>query len=400
MLTNNKNKDNTYKIMKTKIFSSLLMISALFLGTSCTEDMEYKDVNVTAVKQLMSPKDGQTVQLKASETATTFFEWSSALAEDGNTPLYEVLFAKEDGDFSTPVYRITSDNNGSRNYATISHKNLDKIASLAGLGSGETGTLKWTVVSSRGINQVTSTEVRTIKITRLLGFAEIPTQLFITGEGSEGHNDVNKALAFSAPKSGEFEIFTKLEAGKPYYFIDNKKDEPRKFFIDGATLKESNATLGTTTVAETGVYRINLDFSIATAKLSKVESVGFFFSPKNTVTIPLAYQGNGTWIGSGATPFKQEGWGRDQRYKFEMVLEKDGVRSIVHWGPTNAGLDSAPGDAEADSYYEMKEYRPTQWDQKWKLQDKFDTEKTGNKSKFTFYLNGDGAYRHTVEIAK
>ena len=43
--------------MKTKIFSLLTMISALFLGTSCTEDMEYKDVDITPVSQLYSPKD-------------------------------------------------------------------------------------------------------------------------------------------------------------------------------------------------------------------------------------------------------------------------------------------------------------------------------------------------------
>ena len=39
------------------------MISALFLGTSCTEDMEYKDVDITPVSQRYSPKDHQSVPL-------------------------------------------------------------------------------------------------------------------------------------------------------------------------------------------------------------------------------------------------------------------------------------------------------------------------------------------------
>ena len=138
------------------------MISALFLGTSCTEDMEYKDVDITPVSQLYSPKDNQSVQLLASATASLFFEWSSSLAADGNAPQYEVVFDKVDGDFSNPIYRQTSDDLGTRNYATISHKVLDKVAQMAGVANGETGTVKWTVVSSRGIVSKTSSLSRTL----------------------------------------------------------------------------------------------------------------------------------------------------------------------------------------------------------------------------------------------
>lgn len=216
------------------------MISALFLGTSCTEDMEYKDVDITPVSQLYSPKDNQSVQLLASATASLFFEWSSSLAADGNAPQYEVVFDKVDGDFSNPIYRQTSDDLGTRNYATISHKVLDKVAQMAGVANGETGTVKWTVVSSRGIVSKTSSLSRTLNITRLLGFSEIPAQVFITGEGTEGGTDVASAIAMSSPASGEYEIFTKLEAGKAYKFIDNKTGSFRTFYIDGASLKESS----------------------------------------------------------------------------------------------------------------------------------------------------------------
>lgn len=386
--------------MKAKIYSSLLMISAFFLGTSCTEDMKYTDVEVTPVNQLFAPKDGKNVQLLSSATATTYFEWSSALAGDGNSPQYEVVFDKADGDFSKPVYRISSDEMGSRNYATISHKNLDKIAALAGLGSGETGTLKWTVVSTRGVNQATSAEVRTINVTRLLGFAEMPAQVFITGEATEGGDNLAKALACSSPESGEFEIFTKLEAGKKYHFVDGVSGSPRVFFVDGAVLKESANGEGSATVKETGIYRINLDFNIATVSMKKVVSLGWFFSPDNKVDFTLDYQGNGTWSGQGPTPFHQESWGRDQRYKFEMVLDNNGATETIHWGPTNASLDSAPSDAQSEDYYEMKQWNPTQWDNKWKLQDKFDTEKNGGKNtKFTLFFNASGNYRHKVELA-
>ncbi len=381
--------------MKTKIYSSLLMLCALLLGVSCTSDMEYKDVDVTAVQQLYSPADNSSVELLSSATASVFFEWSSSLAEDGYAPQYEVLFDKVGGDFSNPIYSTVSDESGSRAYATITHKTLDKVGQLAGLGSGETGQVIWTVRSSRGIAQKTASTSRTLTITRLLGFAEIPSQVFITGEGSEGGADVSKALAFSSPASGEYEIFTRLEAGKAYHFVSAKTSDARVFYVDGTLLKESSAGNGSATVSETGVYRINLDFNIATATLTKVVSLGWFFSPDNKVDIPLEYQGNGIWKGTGTTTFHQESWGRDERYKFEMVLEKDGTQTTVHWGPTNASLDSRPGTSADPSYYYMQEWPVSQWDNKWKLNGEFD----GATTTFTVYLNADGHYTHTVELA-
>lgn len=386
--------------MRTKIFSSIAILSILFTFAACTSDLEYKDVAITPVDQLYSPKDNQNVKLLSSATANTFFEWSSALAEDGNSPLYEVVFDKAEGDFSHPVYRMPSDGNGSRNFAAISHKTLDKIAQLAGLGSGETGKIKWTVASSRGINHELSKEVRTVNITRLLGFSELPAQVFITGEASEGGADVSKALQMSSPENGVFEIFTKLEGGKTYHFSDNTAGAYRTFFIDGASLKESLDGKGEAKVGETGVYRINLDFNIAAVSVKRVISVGFFFSPSNKVTVPFEYQSNGTWVGKGATPFHQESWGRDERYKFEMVLDSNGTEEVVHWGPTNASLDSRPSDDPAEDYFYMKQWPASQWGNKWKLHGNFDTEKNGGKdTKFTFIVNASGPYRHVVEYA-
>ncbi len=382
--------------MKTKTnILLLLLLSIVLLGTSCTQDMEYKDVELTAVKQLYAPKDNYSLQLLSSATASQYFEWATSKVEDGGSPLYEVVFDKKDGDFSNPIYRLTSDDMGTQNYATISHKVLDKIASLAGLGSGETGTLKWTVVSSRGLSEMTAEQSRTITITRLLGFADIPAQVYITGEGSEGGTDASKALAFSSPANGEFEIFTKLEAGKEYHFVSTKDASPRLFYSDGTSLKESSTGTGSATVDETGVYRINLDFNIATATITKIKSIGFYFCPEDEVTIDFSYQGNGIWQGTGRVDFYQWDWGKDQRYKFEMVSEKSGVESVTHWGPTNASLDNAPSDSEAASYYYMQEWPESQWDNKWKLQDKFD----GQNVTFTIYLNASGHYTHSIKLA-
>ena len=87
-----------------------------------------------------------------------------------------------------------------------------------------------------------------------MGFTEIPAQLFITGEGSEGGTDVSKALAFASPASGEFTIFTKLEAGKKYHFVSGKDTEARVFYTESGKLKESSTGDGAATVSETGIY--------------------------------------------------------------------------------------------------------------------------------------------------
>ena len=110
-----------------------------------------------------------------------------------DSPLYEIVFDKEGGNFSNPLYKVLSDNNGARNYATISHKTLNKIGAAAGLNSGETGTIIWTVIASRGLSTAMSNVSHKLTITRMLGFAEVPSQLFLTGEATEGGSDISQA---------------------------------------------------------------------------------------------------------------------------------------------------------------------------------------------------------------
>ena len=71
--------------MKT-IFSIIALFSAVLFATSCTEDMEYKDSKVSSVNQLYEPTDGKEVVLQSSASASLFFEWESAKAEDSGAP--------------------------------------------------------------------------------------------------------------------------------------------------------------------------------------------------------------------------------------------------------------------------------------------------------------------------
>ncbi len=377
----------------------IVLCTAMFTG-SCSSDLDYPTVEVSAVTQLYTPTDNQKVTLLSSATASLYFEWASANTSDGYAPLYEVLFDTSSGDFSSPIYSLESDDNGARTYATITHKTLDRIASLAGAASGDEVTLKWTVRSTRGIGGKLAEESRLLTLTRLVGFADVPAQLFITGEATENGNDIANAIVCSSPESDCYEIFTKLEAGKNYQFIDSKDGDIRYFYVDGSSLKESLDGTTSGQVETTGVYRINLDFAVASVKMVEITSCGFFFCPEDKVTIDMPYQGNGVWEGTGETPFQQESWGRDERYKIAMTTS-DGS---IYWGPTNSGLDSQPGaDAAVDptsDYWFCTEWEYSQYDNKWKLYYTHDTELYGGTTTITLYLNttnAAGLYTHFVK---
>ena len=327
--------------MKTKITKVVALFTTLAIIFSCTEDMEYRDTAVSPVNQLYEPISGKSVELVASATASLFFEWEAAKAEDSGSPLYEIVFDKEGGNFSNPLYKVLSDNNGARNYATISHKTLNKIGAAAGLNSG----------------------------------------------GS----DISQAVPCSSPEQETFEIFTRLKGGKSYKLVDKTNDNANYFYIDGNRIVEGE---GETTVEKDGIYRITMDFSIASVSIQEVKSVGVFFCPSNKVIFELSYKGNGIFEGEGKVTFKQESWGKDQRYKLLMSYsDKD-----MYWGTLN-DVDSSPnGAGQEDSYYFIKEYginegSEPQWNHKWKFDNQFD----GSMTKVTVKFNGAN-YTHFVSL--
>lgn len=376
------------------IYKLGFLFSVISLLFSCkTDDMNYSDAAVSPVKSLYEPANNKSVKLLSSTTASVYFQWEAVKVEDGGAALYEVLFDKKGGDFSKPLFTVVSDNNGYANAATITHKTLNKVAAAAGVQPGATGELIWTVSASRGMNSVLSGEVRSLTITSLNGFTDIPDEVFITGEGSEGGATLANALPAKLNAPGEFEIYTKLEAGKAYRFVDRKSGTPRMFFSsDGSTLKE--AADGSITAGKTAVYRINLDFNVSSISFTEIKSVGLWFSPLNKVLFNLDYQGKGVWTGTGVINFKVESWGKDQRYKFQLETESKGATATAQIGTLN-GTDNPPNASSAPSYYYVKLLsNVTQWDDKWKFVDAVD----GKSTTISLIMKGDAQYTHTVKV--
>jgi starch-binding outer membrane protein SusE/F len=372
--------------MKSFIHTTALLIALLFTAFGC-KDEELDHLKVTAVQTLYSPNDNKSVQLQVSETAAVVFEWEQAKAEDGGMVMYEVAFDKVGGDFSNPVYVLSSDNNGIAHQANILHKTLNKIAGLAGIKPSETGKLIWTVISSKGINEEKSAQSRTIEITRLSGYDDVPANVYLTGEATEAGSDVTKAIQMKGLTNGSFEIYSQLTAGKTYQFIE-KTGQARTFYASGSQLMLT----GSATAGKTAVYYIFLDFPNGAVTMKEVVKLELFFAPNNVFQFALPYAGNGVFKAQNQSiVFKQESWGRDERYKFRMTLN-DGTSDIYQWWGSKNGDNSRPSVTEPVSYWYLFSVPNDQWSNCFKFGDAIDN----STSDVIVYFQPDKEYTHEV----
>lgn len=374
--------------MKAISIKCAVLFSFILAFTACSSDGEVRDLGVTAVKTLYEPDNGKAVVLQASASASLYFEWEPSLAEDGGAVLYEVVFDKADGDFSNPVSIVTADNNGGESHATITHKQLNQIAALAGIESAEEGSLKWTVYASKGINPVKAAEERTLTVTRLAGFAVVPAQLYITGEATEVGADLGKAMIMKKVAEGEFEVFIKLTEGQSFKFVSANSGTPTEFSLNGEKLVEG----GSTTVTKTGIYKYYVDFNAGSFTSKEVTKVKWYLNWSQK-EVELEYQGLGIWALNNYTVTGLSGSDNtDDRYKFRME-SSDGE---TEW---RAAINNDNKPTGNDEYYYMTEKTNVE---QWTNNEVWKTPATDGWSDktydITFSLNTQSAYTHNLVI--
>jgi len=343
--------------MKSVINRIIILLSIIGIAISCKKsDMNFKDAQVSAVKSLYEPTDGKTVYLQNSQNETVYFEWEQAKSEDGAAPAYEVVFDKENGDFSRPVYRIASANNGAANYASLSHRTLNKIAYLSGFEVGEIANFKWAVVSSRGINEVLSQQTKVLQVVRYEGFVETPQILFLKGEASEVGDDASQALKFTQLEDGVFEIYTRLTADVPFTFIDAKTGNYTSYYFDAEGLKEGDQGAGQ--VSENAVYRVTVDFNAGTTTLEIIDRLYLFYAIDGEY-YNLSYEGKGVWTLNSQIRVKYVSWGPagELRYKFRMAVRKAGSGTVTteSWGHRERDKQETVGAETDPSYFDLFE---------------------------------------------
>jgi hypothetical protein len=371
--------------MKRTRFTIIMALLATMTIFSCKKDTRSLDDQLTAAGTLSAPVNATALRLQPGGSSVAF-KWSTANAANGGVVLYEVAFDKADGNFSAPVYRVLSDGSGVQAQASIPQDTLNKIASLAGIASSSTGTLKWTVMASKATNVQTSTGTNTLQITRPAGFAIPPSAVYLTGTGTEaGGTDLSKAIAFKQTAPGVFELYTSLLAGN-YQFTDKATSAGTRYYIDGSGIIQQGSQ--TTTVGSiTGPYRIRLNFNVATSNIVAIQSIGLFMSAYNTEIGQLSYTGNSTWSNARIpVEFFQFSWGRDERYKFALHTSA----GIEYFGSSN--LNNIAPLGQPASYFNLLPVSDAQWDNTYK----FDPSIDKHNAKVDVYFRPSAAYTHTA----
>jgi hypothetical protein len=335
--------------MKTFIKLSFMVMLTIIAITSCKKDTRALNTDVAPVITLAAPETAASFTLAPSTGPSIQFKWTASTTQD--LVLYEVVFDKADGDFSKPIYKVLSDGSGVQAQATITQKVLNTIASMAGIASLSTGTLKWAVIVSKATNAKVSTATRTIQITRPAGFAVLPAALYLTGSATEQGTDLSKALPFKKISDGIFELYTSLQAGT-YSLVDGTSGTPTTYSIQNNISVIAGGS--TTVTGSKNVYRISLDLSNAAATITQIVSVGFFNAPDNKVYFELPYIGNSQWeIDNVKIVIPQQSYGLDSRYKYKFtVMDSNGNQSVEWYGSVNSD-NPDPSTASPASYFYM-----------------------------------------------
>ncbi|QEH41941.1 SusE domain-containing protein [Chitinophaga sp. XS-30] len=378
---------HTFKFRVYNVLAALLAIGAF---ASCEKEKAINS-NISTVKELYYPEVGKYYKLQPATSAVVNFEWSPARAEDGSLVMYEVAFDTLDGDFTRPIYTVASGGNGVQNSLALSHKVLNAIASKAGIQPSTSGSLKWTVIAMKGLNERRADSSRTIVIERPSGFTEIPDNVFITGAATEGGTDLANALAMKPGTDGVFEIFTRLKDGA-FTFTDRNSGTPVTYSMQGSRLQEGGEN------QQTGdkIYRIRLDFANAAAEMIEITDAGVFASAYNSVIGNLAYAGNGTWAAQNVpiVYFDFGSW-KDDRFKFQFTtMDAGGTPGTLYYGSENQSNSTPPDANTPAAYYNVVPVDNSQWDFTYKYPAGADG-KTGD---FTLQLNASEDYSYQLTV--
>tara|TARA_R110002049_G_scaffold74902_1_gene192999 strand:+ start:70 stop:1197 length:1128 start_codon:yes stop_codon:yes gene_type:complete len=346
--------------MKTIYTKLLAMFILLFLVGCDKDDDTIKNTNISQVEALYAPENNKFLNLGAQSSA--LFEWQSAKAEDNGVVLYDVAFDVEGGDFSKPIYVLPSDGKGFQRTLTMSFTALNKIAEMAGIPSKSSGKLQWTVWSSKGLDIKKSSVINTLVVERPGGFPT-PDELFLTGTATEGGNDLSNAIPLKKTGPTTYELYTSLKPGE-YQFISSKTGNGETFFINSSNLESGGST---TYTDDEKVYRIRIDFSDGSTTTSEIVKIELWFPPLGSCLFNLPYIGNGTWRAANKLiEFKEESWGRDERYKFKFTVRNSTGETDEWYGSIN-GDNQRPNDNTAEAYWYMVPVTDDYWSNSFKF---------------------------------
>lgn len=276
--------------------------------------------------------------------------WNASKAEDYSQVFYKVLFST-DGDFSNPVYELEPAKIGTENSLKISNRTLNIIAEAAGVPQSSTGSVKWTVKASNGINSIFAGSVHTLTVTRPEGFAFIPENVALRN-ADEGTSMMKKL------SDGVFEVFAYMGDGNFDIVEQGASGKAHTYGISGNTLVSGSLV---TAVSKGKVHHLTIDFNKAKATITSVEEVAVWYSGANDVIAVMNPFDDNTarW----RSTFLFEMVDSDLRYKFRFT-EKDASGAVATKFYGYASVTSRPqtGSSPASYFYLVPEAGESQSD--------------------------------------
>jgi hypothetical protein len=252
---------------------------------------------------LIAPSEGTTLVLdEEAPTTPVRFEWGPAESSKGyGVKYFFVLDSANNENFSTPIMRVASADNGKGLFAAPTARQIDQALSMAGYEAGTTINLKWGVIAQSLSKETVVSQP--VSITRFLT-ESAPLTLYISGAATEKGADVTQAMAMKAFKDADgnpaniFEIYTSLKAGEGFKFYSQPAAQSMVYGgANGQLVKNGEAI----TASAAGQYRITVNFDNNTYNLLKIDKwsvVGDVIEGGWGGDAPLQYKGNGVWQGT------------------------------------------------------------------------------------------------------
>ncbi len=381
------------------IFRQILLFTALIMAVSC-EDSEKGSVGtLSGPEKLLLPRNEYSLDI--STGMSVFLEWANSNTDN---VYYQVLFDKESGDFSDPVYVMTSSANGFNPMLEVDSKTMSTIASLCGGLPGQTVGVRWTVKTFRGIESVTGTvdgKSRTIMVTRPNSVDPLPAEVSVSGTASENETGVKMSQALPVAtelgkhiadkETGAFECFTKLSAGDLVI-----SDDMNRYYIldENGVLRYNPDESVSNPVTEAGIYWIYLNFNTMTWSMKEIDTVCLWTHPwfGEEDTPKMTYEGNGVWALSDyawkvGTPEQ-----KDTRYHFNVTYADGTIERWSFWDDdcrNNANPEADPKFFNVYRFVNLSDARAHSW------KSKSDSEGVGMSATFRIHMNNDkSSYYH------
>ncbi|PYF70778.1 SusF/SusE family outer membrane protein [Pedobacter nutrimenti] len=276
------------------------------------------------------------------------FKWQKSFAgKAGASTTYKVKFITPDGNFTSPLFQFTSNNNGADSTLTVSNKDFDAALTAAGFADQAAIThLKWSVEASSGTFSKFSDYTNDFYIVR-------DVNLYMVGSASEfGWDNANPTYMYRDEtnrnaytytgylKAGEFKFISVVGSWSTQYGNNGS---------NGVTLKakDSDPDPGTYVVPADGYYTIKIDINKLTFSLTPYDAS----AATNYTSIGIIgnFNGWGDITAMSKTTFNPHIWvitqtmNADTELKFRIAAGWD-----VNWGSSAGNTQGKYGKGVRD----------------------------------------------------